>query len=221
MRLQTLSVSVLLILHVWREAGDGFWGEVLGETEILKAFEGTVQATVVCYRTGLIEVDVRMFLQVVERERVDIQLMGLGILDDQIILGIKRKILDFIELIDTDIPPKSLSILHHLPCEIRPDAWHHLQLCGISRIEHDMLPRLEFHLIMRHHRVALPHVESLSPSEGSVAINDLRADIDRLGIFLIGLMTEGVAGDMFCRDAVSSHEFIGCIVLATRQEDDT
>ena len=83
-----------------------------------------------------------------------------------------------------------------------------------------MFPRLEFHLIMRHHRVALPMVKSLSPTESRVTIDDLRTDVDRLGFFLIGLMMEGVAGIAFYWDTIGSHECIRLTVLATRQEDD-
>ena len=75
-----------------------------------------------------------MFPEFIEREGVDIEMTWCGILDDQIVLGIKWKTFDFIELIHAYIASQTLSILHHLTGIIRADARYRLQSCGVSRI---------------------------------------------------------------------------------------
>ena len=69
-------------LNVRCEAVDDVLGEILRETEVVEAFKGTMQATVVGNGSGPIKVDVRMALQLVERETVDVQLARRGILND-------------------------------------------------------------------------------------------------------------------------------------------
>ena len=61
-------------LHVRCEAIDDVLREVLRETEVVEAFKGAMQATIVGDGSGPIKVDVRVALQVVEREMVDVEL---------------------------------------------------------------------------------------------------------------------------------------------------
>ena len=95
-----------------------------------------MQATVVGDITGLIEVQVGMALQFVERETVYVQFPRRGVLNDEIALGFKREILDFIELVDTDISPEALTVFDNLSGEIGADAWDGLQGSSIGRIEY-------------------------------------------------------------------------------------
>ena len=74
-------------LHVRSEAIYDVLGEVFREAEVVEALEGTVKATIVCDGFGHEEVDVRVALQVVERETIDVQLARRRILYDQIVLG--------------------------------------------------------------------------------------------------------------------------------------
>ena len=46
--------------------------------------------------TGLIKIDVWMPFQFIERKMVDVKLDGQGLFNDEVFLGIKGKILDFI-----------------------------------------------------------------------------------------------------------------------------
>lgn len=80
-----------------------------------------------------------MAFQFVEGELIHIQLSHLRLIDDEIALGLLREILDFIELIGTDITPKTFTILYNLTSKIRTNSWHCLQYRRISSIQDDML----------------------------------------------------------------------------------
>ena len=115
------------IFNIGLQAGDGFWGEVLGESEVLEGTDGAMKAAVVGDGACLIEVDVGMALEFVQGEFVDVQFPRRRIGNHKVILGIEWKILNFIELIDADIASEALSVLHNLAGEIGTDAWHSFQ----------------------------------------------------------------------------------------------
>ena len=54
------------ILYIWLQTGNHLWREVFGETEVLQAFEGSVQTAVVSDDTCLIEIQVWVLSQIVE-----------------------------------------------------------------------------------------------------------------------------------------------------------
>ena len=128
-------------------------GKVLRKPEVFEGTEGSVQATVVGDVTGLIEVQVGMALQVVERETVYVQFPRRGVLDNEITFGFKREILDFIELVDTDIAPEALTVFDNLSGEIGANDWDGLQGSSIGRIEYDMFATTDLRLVVSHHRV--------------------------------------------------------------------
>ena len=78
-------------------------GEVFRETEVVKGMNATMQATIICESTSLIEVKIWVAFQIVERELIDIQFLCRRVFYDQIPFGVEWKIVDFIELIHTDI----------------------------------------------------------------------------------------------------------------------
>lgn len=178
-------------LHVRGEAGDDVLGEVFREAEVIEGMEGAMKATIVGDGSGLIEIDIRVALQVVEGELVEVQLAGRGVLDDQIALGFEGKILDFIELIDADVTSQALSILNHLAGKIGTDARDGLQSSGVGCVEHDMFALADLGLVMSHHRVAISIWKAMAPLIGRIAIDDLRADINRP--LTISLMAKTVA----------------------------
>ncbi len=113
-------------------------GEGGGETEVVKGGDVTMETTIVGDRLGLIVVDIRMAAQLLEGEPVDVQLPGLGITDNKEFLRLLRKIIDFIELVDTDIASQPLSIAHDLSGEIGTDSRHGLEGGGIGGVEGEM-----------------------------------------------------------------------------------
>ena len=179
-----------------------------------------MQATIVCDGASLIEINVRMALQFVEREAIDIEFARRRVLDDQIALGFERKILDFIELIDAYIAPKALTILDHLTSKIGADAWDGLQLGGIGSIQNDMLSLADLRLVMGHHRVVLCIREPMTSLISRVAIEHLGTDIDRS--FAIGLLKRTVAmvlGSGKSIDGIGKNEVVRVIITSSRQED--
>ena len=196
-------------------------GKVFRETEVVEGMDGAVQATIVGNGTSLIEVDVGMVAQFVERELVDIQLARRRVLDDQIILGTEREILDFIELIDADIASQTLSILYNLPGEIRSDTRNGLQLRRVSRIQIDMLSLSDLRLIVCLDGVMFHIWQSPAPLIGRVTIDDLRTDID--SPIPIWLSTETVAM-MLTRglipDGIGRNEGIRRVIFPSCQEND-
>ena len=145
----------------------------------MQAFEGTVQAAVVGDSASLIEVQIRVAAKVVKREAIDVQFARRRVVDDQISLGFKREILDFIELIDTNVAPEALAVFDNLSGEIRANAWDGLQGSSIGSIKDDMLSLTNLRLVMSHQRIVLGIGKAMAPLIGRIEINDFGADIDR------------------------------------------
>ena len=155
-----------------------------------------MQTALVGDGAGLIERNVRMTLQVVKRQLVHIQSPRRGVLNNQELFGIERKILDFIELIDTYIATKALTVFHYLSGEIRADAWHHLQLRRIGGIQHDVLSSADLRLIMGLDGVVLHIWKSMAALESCVAIDYLCSHINRLHtcvFFSVGITARTIA----------------------------
>ena len=149
-----------------------------------------MQAAVVCDGTSLIEIKIGVSSQVIERETVYVQFPRRGVLNDEIALGIERKILDFIELVNTDIAAKALTVFDNLAGEIGADAWDGLQGSSIGRIEYDMFATTDLRLVMSHHRVVFCISEPMASLIGRVALDNFGTDIDRP--FVIRLLMETV-----------------------------
>ena len=192
-------------------------GKVLRKPEVVEGTEGSVRATVVGDVTGLIEVQVGMALQVVERETVYVQFPRRGVLDNEITFGFKREILDFIELVDTDISPEALTVFENLSGEIGADAWDGLQGSSIGRIEYNMFATTDLRLVVSHHRVMFYIRKSMAPLIGRVAIDNLGTDIDRpLTVrLLIGTVSIMFGGGGIV-DGIGRNESIGGFILPSR-----
>ena len=76
----------------------------------------------------------------------------MGLVDDQILFGILREILDFIELIDADITSQALSVLYNLTGKVRADARNRLQGRGVSGGQFDCLAWAELGGLLRNQR---------------------------------------------------------------------
>lgn len=181
----------------------------------------TMQAAVVGDGAGLIEVQIRVAAKVVKREAIDVQFARRRVVDDQISLGFKRKILDFIELIDTNVAPKALAVFDDLSGKIRADTWDSFQGSSIGSIENDMLSLADLWLIMGHQRIVLSIGKAMAPLIGRIEINDFSVDIDRS--LSNRLLKRTVAMELRCRksiDGIGKNEIIRVVTTSAGQEDD-
>jgi hypothetical protein len=94
-----------------------------------------------------------MFSELIEREGVDIEFTGRSVFDGEIILGIERKPLDFIELIHTDITAQTLAIRNDLAGIIGADARYCFQCCRVGSVQYNMLAGLDLFLIRGSYRI--------------------------------------------------------------------
>ena len=180
-----------------------------------------MQAAVVGNGASLIEVQIRVAAEVVKREAVDVQFLRRGVVDDQISLGVEWEILDFIELINTNVAPKALAVFDDLSGKIRADAWDGLQLGSIGSIKDDVLSLTNLRLVMGHQRIVLSIGKAMPPLIGRVEINDFGADIDRS--LTNRLLKRTVAMMLRCRksiDGIGKNEIIRVVATSAGQEDD-
>ena len=121
------------------QALDNLGREILGESEVLQAFQVSVQAAVVHDGLSTVEIDVRMTTQLLQRQLVDVQLLGMGILHDEVLLGILGKAIYLVQLVDADVATQALPIADNLCSIVSPDAGHLAQHGGIGRVQHHLL----------------------------------------------------------------------------------
>ncbi len=136
--LNRYSVKKILVDDVGFEALEVGVGEGGGETEVLKGMDVTMEASIVEDGLSLVVVDIGVATELLEGQAVDVQLRGLRVGNHKIFLGLLRKIVDFIELIDTDIASQPLTATHDLFGKIRSDARHCLEGGGVGGIEGDV-----------------------------------------------------------------------------------
>ena len=94
--------------------------------------------------TGLVVVDVGMAAQLIERQGVDVQTMGLGMADDKVGLGRRGEVGNLVELIDADIAAEPSAVIDNLLGKVSTDARHASQLGGVGRVEDNGLAGGEF-----------------------------------------------------------------------------
>lgn len=215
--------------YVRPQAVDGRLGKVFREAQVVETLKRAVKATVVCDGTSLIEIDVGMALQLVERKLVDVQFPWGRVLYDKIFLRVKREILDFIELIDAYIAPQALAVLNDLARKIRAYAWHGLQGGGIGRIQHDVLPLPDFWLIVGPDSITPTLTDGTPTTEGCITIDDLRPDIDRSSGRRWALAVSPAVSRAVARvptrrktiDGIGRNECIRPVILTPCKEDHT
>ena len=68
-----------------------------------------MQTAIVHNGLGPIEIDIRMTAQLLQRQLVHVQLLGMRVLNDEILLGVLREIRYLVQLVHADVAAQALS----------------------------------------------------------------------------------------------------------------
>ena len=107
------------------------------ELQVIKALEGTTQATVLHNGLGLIERNVWMTLQLVERQLVNIYFSDIGTINHEIGNGISREVLNLAQLLRTDISAQALTVADDATGKGLANTRHLAKLESIGSIKVD------------------------------------------------------------------------------------
>ena len=80
-----------------------------------------------------------MTAQLLQRQLVHVQLLGMRVLNDEILLGVLREIRYLVQLVHADVAAQALSVAHNLLGIIAADTRHLPQFRRISHVQHDVL----------------------------------------------------------------------------------
>ena len=126
-------------LHVRLQAADGFWREVAMQLQVVKTLQGTMQTAIFDDGLGLVERDVRMALQLVERQAVEVYLPRLRMVNGEVRDGPNREVLNLAQLLWTDVATQALTVLDDATGKGLADTGHLTQQQGIGGVQVDAL----------------------------------------------------------------------------------
>lgn len=98
-----------------------------------------MQATTLYKRTCLIEVEVWMLFQLIEREVVNVEFLHITIAQNDILQSLWRYAFDIKQLVYINITAKSIAVVNYRPGITAPYPRHPFQHRGIGSVKCDML----------------------------------------------------------------------------------
>ena len=123
---------------------DNLIGEVLAEAQLAEALDVAMLSPVVGDGLGLVEVDIRMTAQLLQRQPVDVQTLGVCVGNHKVFLGVFGKAVDFIQLVDADETSQSLTMTDNFAGIVGADARHFLELRRVGGIQYHLFVVLHF-----------------------------------------------------------------------------
>ena len=98
-----------------------------------------MQATTLYKRACLIEVEVWMLFQLIEREVVNVEFLHIIIAQNDILQSLWRYAFDIKQLVYINITAKSIAVVNYRPSITAPYPRHPFQRRSVGSVECDML----------------------------------------------------------------------------------
>ena len=109
------------------------------QLQVVKTLQGTMQTAILDDGLGLIERDVRMALQLVERQTVEVYLPRLRMVNGEVRDGLNREVLNLAQLLWTDVATQTLTVLDDATGKGLADTGHLTQQHGVGGVQTDAL----------------------------------------------------------------------------------
>ena len=136
--------SVRLEAHVRTKTLDVGGGERREQTQLVEAGEGTLQPTIVADGARLEIVDVRMALELGERETVDVEALDVAGIDGEERKSLLGEVVNLEQLTGMGIATQTLAVSDNAAGVVGTDARHTAQERGIGKVEGDALGVAQF-----------------------------------------------------------------------------